>query len=81
MLLHRAGYPAFEVGDRAMLRTHEYLWHLRESTGNVDWFDGSRADEVVYIINQVYGKGFPTASGVGGGRTFGYTDWTHMSWR
>lgn len=81
VILHRAGYPAFEVADRAMLRTHEYLWYLRENTGNIDWFDGTRADEVRFIINIVYGKSFPTSSGVGGGRTFGYSDWSHMTWR
>jgi uncharacterized protein YjdB len=77
LILHRAGYPAFEVADRAVLRTHEYLWHLRQSTGNADWFDDRRAAEVKHLVNVVYGRQFPVRSGVGAGRIVGYTDWTH----
>jgi hypothetical protein len=77
LLLHRAGYPAFTVADRAVLRTYEYLWFLREETGEIEWFDGSRADETTHLVNVAYGTSFPTQSAVGGGRTVGFTDWTH----
>jgi hypothetical protein len=80
VILQRAGYPAFQVADRAVLRTHEYLWWLRSQTGDVRWFDGTRAREVVHLINVVYGRNYPVNSATGGGRTVGYTDWSHSTW-
>jgi hypothetical protein len=79
LILDRAGYPAFEIADRAVLRTHEYLFDLMRQTGETRWFDGKRADEVVHLVNVVYGKSYPTQSAVGAGRTVGYTDWTHLT--
>lgn len=80
VILERAGYPSFEVADRAVLRTHEYLLYVRRETGDARWFDGDRADEVVHIVNVRYGTSFPVNGAVGRGRTFGYTDWTHPRW-
>lgn len=77
VILENAGYPAFEVADRAVLRTHEYLMHLRTETGDVRWFDGDRAREVVQLVNDVYGESFPMNGVAGAGRTVGYTSWTH----
>lgn len=77
VILERAGYPAFEVADRAVLRTHEYLWHLRSQTGDARWFDGDRAREIVHLVNARYGTSFPVNRATGRGRTVGYTDWTH----
>ena len=80
VLLERAGYPAFEVADRAVLRTQEYLWHLRTETGDARWFDGSRARELVHLVNVRYGVSFPVNQAVAGGRTVGYTQWSHATW-
>lgn len=77
LVLQRAGYPAFEVADRAVLRSMDYLWWLRQVTGERDWFDGKRAAETIQIVNAVYGTEFPLKKPAGGGRTVGYTDWTH----
>jgi hypothetical protein len=77
-ILDRAGYPAFEIADRAVLRTHEYMWFLRNETGDDRWFDGERAREIVHLVNAVYGTSFPVNRATGGGRTVGYTDWTHI---
>jgi hypothetical protein len=77
VILDHAGYPAFDVADRAVLRTHEYLWHLRTQTGDVRWFDGIRAREIIHLVNAAYGSSFPLAQVVGAGRTVGYTEWTH----
>jgi hypothetical protein len=76
VLLQRAGYPAFGVADKAVLRAATYLWNLRSQTGNADWFDGDRAAEIVHVVNVVYGKSFPANSAAGAGRTVGYTAWT-----
>jgi hypothetical protein len=77
MILDRAGYPAFEVADRAVLRTLDYLWQLRASTGDARWFDGTRSREIVQLVNAVYRTSFPVNDVPGVGRTVGYTAWTH----
>jgi hypothetical protein len=80
VVLERAGYPAFQVADRAVLRTHEYLWQLRNATGEARWFDGTRGREIVHLVNVAYGATFPVNDVTGGGRTIGYTAWTHPTW-
>ena len=77
LILDRAGYPAFDAADRAVLRTHEYLWWLRSQTGDSRWFDGVRARDIIQLVNHAYGTSFPVNQTVGGGRTVGYTGWTH----
>lgn len=77
VILERAGYPAFRIADDAVLRTLEYLWSLRAQTGDERWFDGSRAREIVHVVNVAYGASFPVNRVVGAGRTVGYTGWTH----
>jgi hypothetical protein len=77
VVLDRAGYPAFDVADRAVLRTHEFLWELRTSTGDTRWFDGTRSREIVHLVNAAYHTSFPVNDVTGGGRTVGYTAWTH----
>jgi hypothetical protein len=77
VILDRAGYPAFETADRAVLRTHEFLWQLRTSTGDARWFDGTRGRELVQLVNVVYDTSFPVNDVAGVGRTVGYTSWTH----
>jgi hypothetical protein len=75
-ILYRAGYPAFELENRAVLRTLEYLKYLDDNTSS-DWFDGSRANEIVHLVNVIYGTNFPMKGPTGGGRTVGFTGWTH----
>lgn len=77
LVFARAGYPAWEVGDDAIRRALEYLWFLRQTSGNEDWFDGERSNECIFLVNRAYGTRFPCSLPVGGGRTFGYSDWTH----
>lgn len=76
----RAGYPAFEIQDQAIHRAVDYLWRLRQSTGDSSWFDGRRSDEIIQIVNHAYGTTYPiSSSSVGDGRTIGYTDFTHAT--
>jgi hypothetical protein len=77
LVFARAGYPAWEVADAAIRRALDYLWFLRQTTGNADWFDGSRSNECVYLVNRAYGTSFPCSRPVAGGRTIGFSDWTH----
>lgn len=77
LVFARAGYPAWEVAEEAVRRALDYLWFLRQTTGNSDWFDGRRSNECVYLVNRAYGTRFPCSLPVAGGRTFGFSDWTH----
>jgi hypothetical protein len=77
VVLQRAGYPAFQVADRAVLRTHEYLLWLRDQTSDSRWFDGVRGRDIIQLVNHAYGTSFPINRTVGGGRTVGYTGWSH----
>jgi hypothetical protein len=77
LVFARAGYPAWEIADEAIRRALDYLWFLRQRTGNADWFDGERSNECVYLVNRAYGTNFPCSGPVAGGRTFGFSDWTH----
>ncbi len=80
VVLQRSGYPAFDVADQAVLRTFQYLDYLKDRTGDTRWFDGNRAAETIQIVNTAYGENFLiSVSGIGDGRTFGYTDWTHTA--
>ena len=89
-ILHRAGYPAFELENQAVFRSLDFLWWLDERTGEDDWFlrDGDKQDEIVFLVKAIYGKACNlvdgkdcmsewTAEAVGDGRTIGFTDWTH----
>lgn len=77
VLLDRAGYPAFQIADEAPWRALDYLWFLREQTGDDAWFDGKRADEMTHLVNVAYDEDWPTQEAVGAGRIVGFTDWTH----
>jgi hypothetical protein len=84
LILHRAGYPAFQIADRAVLRTHEFLWYLDQNTGNDDWFleKGYRASEIMHLVKVAYGATCTVCSEWPPlpsryGKTVGFTDWTH----
>ena len=77
MVLSRAGYPAWDVADRALRRAAVYLKRLRDASGQSEWYDNGRAPEIKHLLNRVYGLGYPVEYSVGGGRTIGFTDYTH----
>lgn len=77
LVFARAGYPAWEVADAAIRRALDYLRFLRQTTGNADWFDGERSNECIFLANRAYGTRFPCSRPVAGGRTIGFSDWTH----
>jgi len=80
VILNRAGYPAFAVADRAVLRAVAYLRDLQLSTGSGRWFRERRSNEIIQLVNVAYGAHFRVDLPVGAGRTVGYTDWTHATW-
>jgi hypothetical protein len=75
VVLSRQGYPAFSIVDSALRRAAEYLWAVRQASGNADWYDTSRAPEVKHILNDVYAFGLPEGPTGIGARTFSFTDW------
>jgi hypothetical protein len=77
VVLDRKGYPAFTHVQSAIRRAFDYLWHVRNTTGNAAWFDGDRGRQIVYLVNRRYGTNFPVQLPTGQGRTVGFTDWTH----
>jgi hypothetical protein len=80
VILDRAGYPAFAVADRAVLRAVRYLRDLQLSTGSGRWFQERRSNEIIELVNVAYGARFQVDHPAGAGRTVGYTDWTHATW-
>ena len=68
-ILKRAGYPAFDWADKALLRAYQFLY-------GIGWKDKSDDHWQVWLVNDAYGTGFPT-SAAGHGKNMGWTDWTH----
>ncbi len=77
-MLHRAGYPAYEWSDRALLRAVQWLHNTTFSDGKRFPAEG---DDIwqVYLINKRYGTKFPTNStaSLSIGKMIGFTEWTH----
>lgn len=70
MFLHRAGYPAFEWMQKAILRAVKWPHDLKhQATGDDAW--------LIPIINKMYGTSFPVTS-TGPGKGMGWTQWTHQ---
>jgi len=76
-LLARAGYPAWEVEDRAPLRTVAFLWEAYGASGEERWWD--HTNWAKHVVNAAYGTTYPVPEGDPNGRNIGWTDWTHRS--
>lgn len=71
VILERAGYPAFEWEDRALLRAVTWLHDVAEypAEGDDTW--------QTHVVNHVYGSSFPVVVPSRAGKNVGWTDWTH----
>jgi len=69
-MLDRAGYPAWQWNDKAMLRAVQFLY-------SIGWAAESDDRWQVWIINKAYGANFPTTGG-GAGKNAGWAAWTHQ---
>lgn len=69
-ILHRAGYPAWEWEDRALLRALNWLHDQAAfpAEGDDEWQP--------WLVNAVYGTNFPTTTPAQHGKNMGWTDWT-----
>lgn len=70
-LLARAGYPAWDWEDRALLRAFRWLHDVNDypAKGDDRWQP--------WIVNSRYGTEFPTESPTSPGKNMGFADWTH----
>jgi hypothetical protein len=69
-ILHRAGYPAWQWEDNALLRAVQFLY-------NIGWPAEGDDDWQIWLINKVYGTNFPTRLPGQTGKNMGWTEWTH----
>jgi len=69
-LLSRAGYPAWQWEEQALLRAVQFLHQIEwPAQGDDQWQP--------WLINAAYGAGFPAESPARPGKNMGWTDWTH----
>lgn len=69
-LLSRAGYPAWQWEEQALLRAASFLYELGwEANGDDTWQP--------WLLNYAYGTDFPTTTPARPGKNMGWTDWTH----
>ena len=69
-ILHRAGYPAWEWEDQALLRAVQFLYGIGwEPEGDDEWQP--------WLVNSAYGSAFPAHTPAEPGKNMGWTDWTH----
>jgi len=71
VILHRAGYDAFDWGDRALLRAVQWLYDTAHfhAVGDDTW--------IPYVVNYFYGTNFPAPEVARAGKNVGWTNWTH----
>jgi PKD repeat protein len=73
-ILHRAGYPAWEWEDGALLRAMQFLYDIGwDAEGNDEWQP--------WLVNYAYGTTFPITTPARSGKNMGWTDWTHSEHR
>ena len=70
IILHRAGYGAFQFGNSALLRAFQWLHNVAKfpAEGDDSWEP--------HVINHFYGTNFPAVTPTRPGKTVGFTDWT-----
>jgi hypothetical protein len=68
-IFHRAGFPAYEIEDKAILRAATYLKNLG---GN--WYDTDKRKDVKHLINVRYKVTYPLQLPVGASGLVGFSD-------
>lgn len=70
-ILSRAGYPAWEWENRALLRAFRWLHEQANypAPGPSEW--------TPWLVNRRYGTRFPTTTPANTGKNMAWTDWTH----
>ena len=72
-LLTRAGYPAWEWCDKALLRAATWLYDVAKwpAEGDDQWQP--------WLLNAAYGTNFPTSATATAGKNMAFTQWTHAT--
>ena len=72
-LLHRAGYPAWQWSNRALVRAMTWLYEVADfpAEGDDTW--------IPHLVNRATGSSFAAPSPSQPGKHIGYTGWTHAA--
>lgn len=73
-LFERAGFPAYEQQQQALLRAVMFMRRLADEFGE-EWWDHSAW--VKYVCNRAYGTSLPVTEVGAKGKNMAWTDWTH----
>lgn len=69
-MLSRAGYPAWDWSNQALLRATQFLYDINwPAVGDDKW--------QIWVIDKAYGAAFPKTGG-GHGKNAGWTQWTEQ---
>ncbi len=71
-LLDRAGYPAWQWENRAILRAVQFLY-------SINWPAESDDTWQLWLINQAYAANFATTTQTSLGKNMSWTSWTHAT--
>ena len=71
-LLDRAGYPAWEWENRALLRAVQFLY-------SINWPAESDDTWQIWLVNQAYGTTYATTTKTSLGKNMSWTSWTHAT--
>jgi hypothetical protein len=69
LILDRAGYPAFQWNDSAILRAASFLYD------RALWIPGGDDSWQPWLLDHVYGMTWSRPTGARPGKNFGFTDW------
>lgn len=75
VIFSRAGYDSWNAVNMALKRAAIFLHRARVDSGDVAWYDTSRANEIKHILNKKYGLTFPKGACKVTARTVSFTDW------
>ena len=72
-MMERAGHPAWQWEDCAILRAFRWLHRVNDYP--------AEGDDVwqAWLVNWAYGTSFPASTPTEPGKNMGFTDWTHAS--
>jgi hypothetical protein len=82
MVLHRAGYPAFEIQDQALLRAVKFLRRVAADYKEPRWWGQDKKEDAKWLAHVFYNlplADYPITLPVANHDLVGYVDWTHPS--
>lgn len=80
MVLHRQGYPAFTVGNQALMRAAIFLRRLARDYNQMGWWGQDKKEDSKWIAHVAYGlplSEYPITLPVGPHDQVGWADWLY----